>query len=122
MFLYEDFTLVILITLRNVQQKSLKDVLIEQIGPEAYQELDTTLGAKCLLILEGLDELAAEQQQCDPLLEKIINFIAFEKAIILITSRPHACQTLKANRMIEIVGFGEEQIKLFVKESFPSES
>jgi len=121
MFLHEDFTIVILIALRTVQQRSLEEVMIEQIGSEAHQELIKTSGESCLIILEGLDEMSAECQQSDPLLVKLIKFIAFIKAVLLITSRPHGCQELNANRRIEIVGFGEEQIKTFVKQSFLSD-
>ena len=119
-FLYKDFNIVILIALRTVQQRSLEDVMIEQIGKEAYHDLTETKGAKCLIILEGLDEMGTKQQHSlsDPLFAKIINYIAFVKAVILITSRPHACQELIANRWIEIVGFGEQQIKTFVEKSF----
>ena len=96
--------------------------MIEQIGNDAYWELKVTLGEKCLIILEGLDELAHKQQQSDPLLLKLMNILIFEKAVILITSRPHACQNLNANRRIEIVGFGKVQIKSFVELSFNKDS
>ena len=97
-------------------------MIIEQIEERAYQELTKTAGEKCLIILEGLDELAYERQQSDPLLLKLISLRTFEKAVILITSRPHACQELSTNRRIEIVGFGKEQIKSFVELSFPRDS
>ena len=122
MFLHEDFDIVILISLRTVRQRSLEDVIIEQIGQEAYQELSKKSGVKCLIILEGLDEISAEWQHNDPLWAKLINLIVFVDAVILITSRPHACQELDANRRIAIVGFGENQIKCFVKQSFASDS
>ena len=121
MLLHEDFTIVIMIALRTLQKRSLEDVMIEQIGSEAHQELTKTLGGKCLIILEGLDEMAAEQRHSDPLLVKLLNFIVFVKAVLLITSRPHAGQELNANRKIEIVGFGQKQIKSFVELSFPSD-
>ena len=121
MLLHEDFTIVIMIALRTLQKRSLEDVMIEQIGSEAHHELTKTSGEKCLIILEGLDEMAAERRQSDPLLAKLLNFIVFVKAVLLITSRPHACQEINANRRIEIVGFGEEQIKSFVEQSFPSD-
>ena len=121
-FLSDDFNIVILIALRAVQKRSLEDVIIEQIEERAYQELTRTTGEKCLIILEGLDELAHERQHSDPLLLKLICLRTLEKAVILITSRPQACQELNANRRIEIVGFGKEQIKLFVELSFPRDS
>ena len=39
----------------------------------------------------------------------------------MITSRPHACNKLKADRQIEVVGFGTNEIKEFIKKSFPNE-
>ena len=111
-----------MITLRTVQQdqdQQDQQVLIDQIGSEAYQELIQASGEKCLIILEGLDEMADQQQQTS--LIKVIKS-KFNEAVILITSRPYACQNIDADRMIEIVGFGEQQIKLFVNQSFPNDS
>ena len=122
MFLHEDFSIVILIALRTVQQRSLEDMMMKQIGPEAYQELIKKSGAKCLIILEGLDEMATEQLQSDSLWVNMINLDVFVEAVILITSRPHSCQELVANRRIAILGFGEEEIKCFVKKAFPNDS
>ena len=121
-FLHEDFSIVILIALRTVQQRSLEDMMIKQIGPEAYQELIKKSGEKCLIILEGLDEMATERLQSDPLWVNMINLDVFVEAVILITSRPHSCQELVANRRIAILGFGEEEIKCFVKKAFPNDS
>ena len=121
-FLHEDFDIVILIKLRTVQQRSLEDVMIEQIRQEAYQELIKKSGVKCLIILEGLDEMATEHLQSDPLWLGMINLLVFVEAVILITSRPYACQELIANRRIAILGFGEKEVKSFVKKSFPNDS
>ena len=52
----------------------------------------------------------------------MINLLVFVEAVILITSRPCACQELIANRRIAILGFGEEEIKSFVEKSFPNDS
>ena len=45
----------------------------------------------------------------------------FVKARIVITSRPNACQELKANRTIEIIGLGDKEIMEFVQNSFPGD-
>ena len=123
-FLSDDFDIVILITLRTVQQRSLEDVVIKLIGGKAYQLLKEILGAKCLIILEGLDELATEQRQNDSLLMGLIKDVPIEfvNAKIVITSRPNACQELKANRTIEIIGLGDKEIMKFVQSSFPGDS
>ena len=44
-----------------------------------------------------------------------------EKAKILITSRPHACQKLVVDRTVEVVGFGDKEIREFVENSFPND-
>ena len=66
--------------------------------------------------------MATERLQRDLLWVNMINLDVFVEAVILITSRPHACQELAANRKIAILGFGEEEIKSFVKKSFPNDS
>jgi len=122
-FLAEDFDSVILIPLRSVQQKSIEDVLAEHIGEEMYKEVKKLAGKRCLLILEGMDELAAERQESDPFLIRVIkDCTLLEQATIIITSRPHACRKLNADRRIEVVGFGKNEIQKFVEKSFPNDS
>ena len=123
-FLSEDFNIVIMITLRTVQHRSIEDVVIKLIGVKAYQLLKESLGAKCLIILEGLDEMATEQQQNDLLLMELVKDVPteFVKTRIVITSRPNACQELKANRTIEIIGLGDNEIMEFVRNSFPDDT
>ena len=123
-FLSEDFNIVIMITLRTVQQRSIENVVIKLIGVKAYQLLKESLGAKCLIILEGLDEMATEQRQNDLLLMELVKDVPteFVKTRIVITSRPKACQELKANRTIEIIGLGDNEIMEFVRNSFPGDT
>ena len=122
-YLSEDFNIVILITLRTVQQRSLEDVVKKLIGENAYEVLKKSLGEKCLIILEGLDEMSNEQRQSDSLLMELVTDVPLEflKARIVITSRPNACQGLKANRTIEIIGLGDKEIMEFVQNSFPGD-
>ena len=40
------------------------------------------------------------------------------RATILITSRPHACEEIDAGRRVEVVGFGNNEIREFVEEYF----
>ena len=74
------------------------------------------MGEKCLIILEGLDETSTDKQEenffCD-----LMDCNIFEKATILLTSRPHACTKLEVHREIEVIGFGNTEIEEFVKES-----
>ena len=121
-FLAEDFDAVILIPLRSVQQRSLEEVIMEHIGEENYQQMKKSAGRKCLIILEGLDEMAVDRRQNDPFLLRLINeCIVLEEAIVIITSRPHACENIDAGRRVEVVGFGNDEIREFVENSFPKE-
>ena len=121
-FLCDYFDTLILMPLRTVQQQSLEEAMMENIGKHAYHQLKEQLGRKCLLILEGFDEMAAERRQHDPILLAMIKKETMVEVTILITSRPHACQGLNANRAIEVVGFSEEKIKEYVKNVFPNDT
>ena len=73
-----------------------------------------------MIILEGLDEITLEHQQSDEFLTKLIDSKVLQYSTIVVTSRPHACQELmnKANKIIEILGFGDKEITEFVQDSF----
>ena len=121
-FLSDDFDTVLLIPMRCVQQRSLEQVMIEFIGEEAYQKLKKSAGNRCLIILEGLDEMAVGHQMSDQFFVNLIKYCAvLEKSTILITSRPHACEKLDADRRVEVIGFGTDEIKGFIKKSFPND-
>ena len=121
-FLSDDFDAVLLIPMRCVQQRSLKQVMKEFIGKEAYQQLKKSAGNRCLIILEGLDEMAADRQISDHFFVNLIKHCAvLEKSTILITSRPHACNKLNADRRVEVIGFGADEIKEFIEKSFPND-
>jgi len=121
-FLAEDFDAVILIPLRLVQQRSLEEVMMEYIGEENYERLKKSLGSRCLIILEGFDEMAVDRRQSDPFLIHLIKeCIVLEEAIVIITSRPHACEEIDAGRRIEVVGFGNDEIREFIENSFPKD-
>ena len=121
-FLSEDFDAVVLIPLRCVQQRSLEEVMIEYIRKEVYEQMDLAAGSRCLIILEGLDEMAADHQKRDPFFIRLIKeYTVLEEATVMITSRPHACDKLNADRRVEVVGFGAKQIKEFIEKSFPND-
>jgi len=102
-FLAEDFDLVILIPLRSVQHRSTEEIMIEHIGEETYDQVKKSADSRCLLILEGWDEMAAERPV-------MIHFY-------------HACEKLKQNvgRRVEVVGFSKKEIREFVEKSFPND-
>ena len=122
-FLAEDFDAVVLISLRSLQQRSLEEVIVEHVGEENYQQLKKSAGSRCLIILEGLDEMAINRRQSDSFLLRLIkDCTVLEEATILITSRPHACEEIDAGRRVEVVGFGKEEIREFVEKSFPNDT
>ena len=122
-FLSNDYDLVILIQLRAVQERTLQQVMIDAVGSEAaYDELLIKChGNRCLIILEGLDEISAHWQQNDTMFCQLIKTTTFlGHANILVTSRPHACIHLHRDikdytRTIEIVGFDKPQIKEYAE-------
>ena len=94
----------------------------EHVGKKDYPKLEDSAGSKCLLILEGLDEMALNRRQSDETLRCLIeDNTILEKAKILITSRPNACENLVAGRTVEVVGFGNKEIREFVENSFPND-
>ena len=118
-FLAEDFDAVVLIQLRSVQQRSFEDIIMKHVGEENYPHLMKSAGSKCLIILEGLDELPVNRRQSDPFLLCLIKeCTVLEEATILITSRPHACEGIDAGRRVEVVGFGKDEIREFAENSF----
>ena len=66
--------------------------------------------------------MAAERRQNDPILLAMLRKETMIEVTILITSRPHACQGLNANRTIEVVGFSKEKINEYVKNVFLDDS
>ena len=121
-FLADEFDAVIMIPLRSVQESSLEEAMMEYVGEEDYPKLKKSAGSRCLLILEGLDEMAANRRQSDVILKCLIEEnTLLEKAKILITSRPHACENLVVDRRVEVVGFGDKEIREFVENSFPND-
>ena len=119
-FLAELFDLVLLVPMRSAQdERSVEDVMATYIGgEEAYKELMASAG-RCLVIFEGLDEISTERQKTDKFLVGALKECTIlEEAVILVTSRPHACQKLKAGRTVEIVGLGDSEIKQFAEKFF----
>ena len=115
-FLADDFDAVILISLRDLQKTSLEEMIEILFGEEDYKKLKESIGKKCLIILEGLDEMSTDQQK-SVFFTRLMKCYIFEEATVLITSRPHACTKLIVDRKIEVIGFGKAEIEEFAKES-----
>ncbi|XP_065888166.1 protein NLRC3-like isoform X2 [Dysidea avara] len=116
-FLAEDFDIVLLIPLRSAHERPVEEVVVKYLGGvEAYEQLKKSAGERCLIIFEGLDEISVERQTSDGLLVDVIKeCTVLEQATILITSRPHACKNVEAGRIVEIVGFGNPEIREFAE-------
>ena len=95
---------------------------MEHIGEDAYCLLKKQLGKRCLLILEGLDEMGAERRQTDQMFQSLMKKEIMLEATLVITSRPQACQEIKSNRTIEVIGFSKEKITEYVKDTFPNDA
>ena len=121
-FLSDDFDAIIQIPMRCVQQRSLEEVILQYTEEGTYQQLKKSAGNRCLIILEGLDEMAADRRKNDKFFIWLTRDCAvLVKSTILITSRPHACDDLNADRQVEVIGFGKNEIKQFVEKSFPND-
>ena len=45
---------------------------MEYIGEENYQQLKKSAGSRCLMILEGLDEISVDHRQNDRFLMRLV--------------------------------------------------
>ena len=103
---------------------------MEAIGSKAaYDELLTkSHGERCLIILEGLDEISTDWQENDTMFRQLVKTTkSLSHANILLTSRPHACIHLSKHikdhsRTIEIVGFDKSQIEEYAELFFKNSS
>ena len=121
-FLSEDFDAVALIPMRCVQQRPLQEVIIEYLRREVYEQMESIAGSRCLIILEGLDEMESKRQKSDRFFIGLVKeCTVLEEATVMITSRPHACDKLNADRCVEVIGFGGNEVKEFISKSFPND-
>ena len=120
-FLSEDFDAVVLIPMRAVWQQSLEQAMIMFCGEKLYQQFYRSGGSRCLIILEGLHELRTHIEN-HPFLVRLLQHSVFEKAVLLVTSRPRTCGYLVSDRTIEILGLAtKDSIDNFVLRSFPND-
>ena len=129
----QQYRLVLLLRLRDERMskaKRLKDVLYHPKGSvcDAVEEhLIDTFGDKCLIILEGFDELPDTCRMESSIFLQLINGQLLPLATILVTSRPWAASALldmchhNIYKHIEILGFTETHIEEYVKSVFTDE-
>ena len=129
----QQYRLVLLLRLRDERMskaKRLKDLLYHPKGSvcDAVEEhLIDTFGDKCLIILEGFDELPDTCRMESSIFLQLINGQLLPLATILVTSRPWATSALldmchhNIYKHIEILGFTETHIEKYVKSVFTDE-
>ena len=129
----QQYRLVLLLRLRDERiskAQNLRDLLYHpkaSVCDAVEENLIHTFGDKCLIILEGFDELPDTCRTESSLFLKLINGQLLPLATILVTSRPWAASALldmchhNIFKHIEILGFTETQIEEYVRSAFTSE-
>ena len=108
--------------MRCVQQRPLQEVMIKYVRREVYEQMESIAGSRCLIILEGLDEMESKRQKSDQFfIDLVKEYAVLEKATVMIMSRPHACDNINADRCVEVIGFGRNEGKEFINKSFPND-
>ena len=104
-FLKDKFDVVLLIPLRSAQNKSVEEVTLKHIGgEEAFTHLKKSAGTRYVIIFEGLNEILIERQRSDEFFVAVVtDCTLLEQTTMLITSRPHACESINAGRKVEML-------------------
>ena len=126
----QQYRLVLLLRLRDERvsrAKTLKDLIYhvsDDVHESVCKELDSSLGAKTLIVLEGFDELPDACRTVPSLFLELIYGEILPMATIMVTSRPWATSVIRENcghrifQHIEILGFTKEQISSYVQSVF----
>ena len=129
----QQYKLVLLLRLRDdriSKAQKLRDLLYHpenSVGDVVKADLIKTFGDKCLIILEGFDELPDACRTESSIFLELINGQLLPLATILVTSRPWATSALvdmchhNIFKHIEILGFTETQIEEYVRSAFTDE-
>ncbi|XP_044247522.1 NLR family CARD domain-containing protein 3 [Ursus arctos] len=137
----KDFSLLLPLTFRdlNTYEKLSADRLIRSVFPHIGESgLAAAALPKILLILDGLDECKTpldfsntvactdpkKEIQVDHLITNIIRGNLFPEVSVWVTSRPGVAGQIPGglvDRMTEIRGFNEEEIKVCLEEMFPED-
>ena len=127
--LFQQLTLVIQITLRNLPDdpKEFWELLplgSEHLRRSVEKELLDRNGQGTLLILDGWDELSVEQRKKGSVLYGLVRGDILPQCAVIITSRPYTSRWLQLPRMvprhIELFGFTQEQIKSCIRNELAS--
>ena len=126
----QQYQLVLLLRLRDQRMsnaQNLRDLLyhpLREIADAVEKNLIMTAGDKCLVILEGFDELPDACRMESSVFLELIRGELLPQATILVTSRPWATSALldtchhRIFQHIEILGFTEHHIEEYVRSVF----
>ncbi len=93
-----------------------------KIRTSVIEELEEREGEGVLIIADGWDELSEENRSKVSFLYKLFLGGVLPFASVLLTSRPSASAALhnlpSVNRLVEVVGFSEENIKQYIESEF----
>ena len=94
----------------------------ERIRTSVIEELEEREGEGVLIIADGWDELDQENRSDSSFLFTFLFGNTFPFLSILLTSRPSASADLHdlptVNRLVEVVGFNEENVKQYIESEF----
>ena len=129
----QQYQLVLLLRLRDQRMskaQNLRDLLyhpLREVADAVEKNLIMTAGDKCLVILEGFDELPDACRMESSVFLELIRGELLPQATILVTSRPWATNALldtchhRIFQHIEILGFTEHHIEEYVRSVFEDE-
>ena len=125
------YQLVLLLRLREERisnARSLDDLFYhpsEDVCRTVIKELEENLGVNTLIILEGFDELPDGCRTTSSVFLQLILDELLPLATVMVTSRPWATRVLHEEcrhrifQHVEILGFTDQQISLYVKSALP---
>ena len=130
--LFQQFHLVVLITLRKEgmeQAKSIEELLPgddSNLKQEVVENIKKTSGKHLLLIFDGFDELSERVCTSNSIFLKIIQGEVLHNCAVILTSRPYASDSLITDgwihRHVRILGFTKEQIERYIMRNIPDKS
>ena len=130
--LLQNYELVVLVHLReseNKKAKNIEDFLFhddQDLQKQVTKQIRKTNGDGLLIVFDGFDELSYEDRTQHSVFLDIIACRVLHKCSVVVTSRPHASETLRRsksiNRHVQVLGFTEEQIGECIKRTVKDES
>ena len=125
----QDRDIVLMLQLRSKsvrEAKSLSDLFHhdnDSTKQEVLEHVTSVDGRGVFLVLEGYDELTEDQRTEGSILNKLLIGDSLPKAMIMVTSRPLASNSLcpefreRVHQHIEVLGFNDEDIKSYVEKA-----